>query len=97
VIGLPPSGGAVHDTATEPSPGVADTPVGAPGAVSPVGGADDVGVTGGEGVESGLVPAVLVALTRKVYAVPLVRAVKLAVVGAGLPVTVLGVCALVPM
>jgi hypothetical protein len=91
VIGLPPSGGAVHDTATEPSPGVADTPVGAPGAVSPV------GVTDAEGAESGPEPTALVALTRKVYAVPLARPVTVVDVAGGDPETVFGVCALVPM
>jgi hypothetical protein len=60
VIGLPPLEGAVHETATEPSPGVADTPVGTPGAVSPV------GVTDPDGAEAGPDPTALVAVTRKV-------------------------------
>ena len=60
VIGLPPSeDGAIHDTTARPFPGVADTPVGAPGAVT-------AGVTEFDASEDGLVPIELVAVTVKV-------------------------------
>jgi hypothetical protein len=66
VIDLPPLlTGAVHETAAEALPGVADTDVGTPGAVA--------GVTAELGADGALVPAPLVAVTVKVYGVPLTR------------------------
>ena len=56
-----------------------------------------VGVTGLDGAEAGPVPIALVAATVKVYAVPLVSPVTVVLVAGGLPVTVVGVCAVVPM
>jgi len=68
VIGLPPSeAGAVHETTAEISLGIADTPLGAPGAVGVVTEFDES--------EDGLVPMEFVAVTVKVYAVPFVRPV----------------------
>ncbi len=59
MIALPPSDdGAVHERATEESPAVPDTPVGAPGG--------DPGVTAAEDVESGPVPTAVMAATVKV-------------------------------
>ena len=55
--------GAAHDTVACVLPAVAVTPVGAPGAVA--------GVTAVEGEDALLVPRLLVAVTVKVYAVPL--------------------------
>ena len=46
---------------------------------------------------NGPVPDEFNGVTVKVYGVPLVRPVMVAVVGAGFPVTVTGVCAVVPM
>ncbi len=60
MITLPPLDGAVHDTLACPSPAVADTPVGAPGTVGPV------GVTALEGADSGPGPTALVAVTVNV-------------------------------
>ena len=90
VIGLPPSeAGAVHETTTRMSPGVADTvaiiklvtnSVGAPGTRA--------GVTEFDASEDRLVPLEFVAVTVKVYAVPLVRPVtvsEVAVVVAVIP------------
>jgi hypothetical protein len=81
VIGLPPSeAGAVHETTARTSPGIADTSVGAPGTIA--------GVTGVDGSEDRLVPLEFVAVTMKVYAVPLVRPVtvsEVAVVVAMIP------------
>ena len=55
----PPSeAGAVHETAADPSPAVADTLVGAPGTVR--------GVTALEAVEADESPAAFVAVTVKV-------------------------------
>src|SRR4051812_16538953 len=54
------------------------------------------GVTALEAAEAGDVPIAFVAVTLKVYAVPLVSPVTVAVVAGGLPVTVIGVCAVVP-
>jgi hypothetical protein len=66
VIDLPPLlAGAVHETAAEALPGVADTDVGAPGAVA--------GVTAELGADGALVPAVFVAVTVNVYDVPFTR------------------------
>ena len=53
-------------------PGIAVTPVGAPGTVT--------GITGLDGAEAGPVPTALVAVTVKVYAVPLVKPVITCVV-----------------
>ena len=71
-MGLPPfeAGGVKFNTARA-LPAVAVTPVGAPGSVA--------GLTGFEGVEVGPVPTALVALTVKMYVLPLVS-----------PVTVIG-------
>ena len=64
---LPPSlAGAVQDTVAEALPAVADTPVGAPGTPA-------AGVTAVEAAEAAPAPLALVAVTVKVYGVPLVR------------------------
>jgi hypothetical protein len=61
VIALPPLlDGAVQLTVADPSPAVADTPVGAPGGV------DAFGVTELDGEDAGPVPFALVADTVKV-------------------------------
>ena len=68
MIGEPPSdAGAVQDTVASPSPATAVTLVGAPGTVA--------GVTELLAEDAALVPALLVAVTVKVYAVPFVRPV----------------------
>jgi hypothetical protein len=54
------------------------------------------GLTAFEAVEAGPVPAELVAATAKVYVVPLLSPATVADVGAGLPVTVVAGCAVVP-
>ena len=59
-MALPPSAGAVQVTVAEAFPAVADTPVGALGAVLPL------GVTGADAAEAGPVPTALVAVTVKV-------------------------------
>jgi hypothetical protein len=59
--------GAVQVTVACPTPAVADPIVGAPGAPAEV-----LGVTELEAAEDGPVPTALVAVTVKVYAVPLV-------------------------
>ncbi len=51
------------------------------------------GVTGLEAAEAGPGPTALVAATVKVYAVPLVSPVTVAEVAGGLPLTVVGACA----
>ena len=56
-----------------------------------------VGVTAFDAAETGPVPDEFDGVTVKVYGVPLVRPLTVAVVGAGFPVTVTGVCAVVPM
>ena len=61
--------GALKLTAADASPAVALTPLGAPGTV--------LGVTAVVALEAVPLPALLVALTVKVYAVPLVRPVTL--------------------
>jgi len=62
VMGLPPvEAGAVQETVADPSPGEAETPLGAPGAVAAA-----AGVTGFDGLEGGPGPTALVALTVKV-------------------------------
>ncbi len=83
--------GAVQLTWADPTPAVAVTPVGAPGTLGAL------GVTELDGEDSGPVPAVLVADTVNVYAVPLVSPATVVEVAGGLPVTVTGVCAVVPM
>src|ERR1043165_9714441 len=97
-MALPPLlAGAVHDTVAWALPAVAVTAEGAPGTV--------IGVTLAEAAEAGLVPAALVAVTVKVYAVPLVRPLTTALVAgaatvivavAGLEVMVYLVLALPP-
>jgi hypothetical protein len=84
------SDGAVQLTFAELSPAVADTPVGAPGTVGPV------GVTELDGDDVGPVPLALVAETANVYAVPFVSPVTVVDVAAGLPVTATGVWAVEP-
>jgi hypothetical protein len=59
-------------------------------------GVDASGVAGSDAVEGGLDPDELVAVTVKVYVVPLVSVVIVFEVGGGLPVTVNWVCAVVP-
>jgi hypothetical protein len=79
VIADPPLlAGAVNVTVAEPLPATAVTPVGDPGVVS--------GVTELEAVEDALVPTAFVAVTVKVYAVPLVR--PIIVIGEVPPVAV---------
>jgi hypothetical protein len=60
VIALPPSEGATHDTTADPSPAVAVTFVGAPGAVAPA------GVTEFDAADAGPVPTAFVAATVNV-------------------------------
>src|SRR5690242_10721801 len=55
-----------------------------------------VGVTGLDDAETAPAPTALVAATVKVYAVPLVRPLTVTVVSGGVPVTVVGVFAVVP-
>jgi hypothetical protein len=68
LIGEPPVlAGAFQETEAEPSPAAAAwTPVGLPGTVG-------AGVTAAEALDGEPVPTPLVALTVKVYGVPLVR------------------------
>jgi len=91
VIALPPFDGAVQFTVADAFPAPAVTPVGAAGSVGAA------GVTEFEDAEEGPVPMALVAVTLNVYAVPFVSPLTVAVVAGGLPVTVVGVCAVVPM
>jgi hypothetical protein len=96
VIGLPPSEvGAVHETSADTSLGIADTSMGASGAVGVVTEFDES--------EDGLVPMEFVAVTVKVYAVPFVRPVTVtevpvvvAVTPPGSDVTVYSVTVLPP-
>ena len=81
VITLPPFEGAVQLTTAEALPAVAVTLVGAPGAMA--------GVTALEGALATLVPIAFVAVTVKVYDVPLVRPVTVPVVAVA-PVTTTG-------
>jgi len=83
--------GAVQLTVADALAAVADTPVGAPGSVGPL------GVTALDGDEAGPVPLALVADTVNVYVVPFVRPVTVVDVTGGLPVTVTGVWAVEPM
>ena len=64
--------GAVQLAVAEAFPGVADTPVGAPGTV--------LGVTAALAIDAGEVPTLLVAVTVNVYGVPLVSPVTVPVV-----------------
>jgi len=59
VMGLPPFAGAFQDTLADESPGVAATPVGAPGTVA-------AGVTAFDWTEAGPVPTPLIADTVNV-------------------------------
>ena len=70
---------------------VALTPVGAAGALGAV------GVTELDEAETAPLPWALAACTVKVYAVPWVSPVIVAVVSGGVPVIVVGVCAVEPM
>src|ERR687883_605476 len=84
----PLEAGAVQLTLAEALPAVAVTAVGAPGTVA--------GVTLFDASDAALVPTALVAVTVKLYAVPFVRPVTVAVVGTtvlpsgALTVTVIG-------
>lgn len=69
--------GAVQLKNTLVSPAVPDTSVGVPGTVA--------GVTAAETTEVAPVPILLVALTRNVYAVPLVNPVTVALVVVDVP------------
>ncbi len=55
------------------------------------------GVTAFEGADCGPVPNEFVAVTRNVYVVPFRSPVMVTLVAGGLPVTVTGFCAVVPM
>ena len=96
VIGLPPSeAGAIQETAARTSSATADTPMGALGTVGVV--------TEFDASEGTLVPMEFVAVTVKVYVVPLVRPVTatevpvvVAVNPPELDVTVYSVTALPP-
>ena len=83
--------GAVHETVACALPATAVTPVGAAGTVGAM------GVTAFDAALAAPVPTLLVAATLKVYAVPLVRPDTIVDVAGGVPVTVTGVCAVVPM
>ena len=87
----PPFEGAVQLTVACPSPAAAVTPVGAAGAVGPL------GVTLFDAAEAGLVATEFVALTLNVYAVPLVRLPIVAEVAGGDPLIVTGAWAEAPM
>ena len=66
MIARPPfEAGADQLTRADPSAGVATAPVGAPGTVA--------GITGAEAAEAGPVPTTFAAVTLNVYDVPLVR------------------------
>lgn len=54
-------------------------------------------MTAEDAADAGPVPTELVAVTVKVYAVPLVRPNTVVDVAAGEPVTVVAVCAVAPM
>ena len=69
--------GAVHVNETCVLPAVPATDVGAPGVVR--------GVTADDAVETVPVPAVFVALTRNVYAVPFVKPVTVALAVVDVP------------
>ena len=81
MIADPPSDpGALQETVAWASPAVAATEVGAPGAVA--------GVTAAEADEAAEVPAELVAVTVKVWPVPLARPVIVHVVAGAAAVQV---------
>jgi hypothetical protein len=81
VTALPPfDDGAAQLTVACALPAVAVTPVGAPGTVA--------GATEFDGAEAGPVPTALVAVTVKVYVVPLVSPVTVALVPLPLAVAV---------
>lgn len=85
MIGLPPSElGAIKLTVACALPLVAVPITGAPGTVA--------GATGSDGVDAAPVPKPLVAVTVKVYAIPLVKPVT----AIGLDVPVVVGCAVVP-
>ena len=88
VMVLPPFEGADQLTTAFALPGVAVTFVGAAGA--------PFGVTAFEAAEAGPVQTAFVAVTRNVYVLPFARPVTVVLVAGGLPVTVVGVCAVVP-
>jgi hypothetical protein len=90
VRALPPSFGAVQVTVAEPLPAVAETAVGAPGTVVPM------GVTAADGADAEPVPTALVADTVNVYVVPLASPETVAVVAGGLPLTAVGGWAVEP-
>ena len=79
MIAAPPSFGTVKLTVALPLLPVAEIPVGAPGAIA-------AGVTADDALEAVPVPTELVAVTVKVYAVPLVSPVT--VIGDEAPVAV---------
>ena len=91
MIGLPLALGAVQLTWAWLVAGLADTPVGAPGAIEPV------GVTEFDWADTGPVPLLFAAWTVNVYAVPAVRPLMVVLVAGGAPVTVVGVWAVDPM
>src|SRR6478736_5022407 len=72
VMGEPLTTGTFHDTWADLSPRTATTPVGAVGMPA--------GVTAADGAEGCEVPIALVALTVKVYEMPLIRPVTVPVV-----------------
>jgi len=84
--------GAVHDTDADAFPPTAVTPVGAPGTTM-----GPSGVTVPEAADAAPVPAEFVASTVKVYGVPLKRLLTVAVVGAGVPDTIVAVPAVDPV
>src|SRR6185437_8527864 len=57
----------------------------------------DVGVTAFDGEEAGPAPIGLLAVTVKVYCVPPVNPLTVAPVGGGVPLTVVGVCGVLPI
>jgi hypothetical protein len=83
--------GAVQFTIAEVESATAATPVGAPGALLPV------GVTEFDAADAGPSPPALPAVTVNVYAVPGVSPVTVVLVAGGEPVIVLAVCATPPM
>src|SRR5690242_15861901 len=58
---------------------------------------DGLGVTGFDAADAGPVPPALVAVTWKVYAVPVVRQSRVVLVAGGVPVCVVAPWAVVPM
>ena len=80
IVAPPVLVGAVKLTVALPLLPLAEIPVGAPGAIA-------AGVTADDALEAAPVPTELVAVTVKVYAVPLVRPVT--VIGDDVPVAVM--------